>query len=313
LYIAILLVLSFILLANLASVPYASDLSRSGSTCSSSDTVCGYLDIFFSKPQRRPTSESEADERLEDVIEDLLLHGDPDEPRIDDGDGGKLTKSPDHDHAIGEEAGNAAKHTYDSSSGLLTVNPDAAHPIFELTRRAEERWASKLSRQSKTLPEAVREYQRRYGRPPPAGFDRWWAYVAEHDVQLPDEYDSINEDLEPYWGHEPAFLRALQAEREGWFDSVTIGKDGWGSPAGLVNLSIAEERRERMTEYYLMKVVRPHLEILRDVEEWIPPFRATFGTDDRPGELQDWEWKERAVQAAKNKQCECAHFQYLLV
>lgn len=32
--------------------------------------------------------------------------------------------------------------------------------------------------------EQVREYQRRYGRMPPKGFDRWYAFAKYHDVQL---------------------------------------------------------------------------------------------------------------------------------
>jgi hypothetical protein len=31
-----------------------------------------------------------------------------------------------------------------------------------------------LDRQSKTLEQAVKEYTRRYGRPPPKGFDDWY-------------------------------------------------------------------------------------------------------------------------------------------
>ena len=30
-----------------------------------------------------------------------------------------------------------------------------------------------------------------------------WEFVQEYDVQLPDEYDQIYEDLERFWGLEP--------------------------------------------------------------------------------------------------------------
>jgi len=63
-------------------------------------------------------------------------------------------------------------HTF-RSDGLLEVNPDARHPILDLIDRAEHDWNTKLARASRTLPEAVREYHRRYARAPPPGFDKW--------------------------------------------------------------------------------------------------------------------------------------------
>ncbi len=59
------------------------------------------------------------------------------------------------------------------SDGLLTVNPKGPHPIFQLITRAETAWAEKHNRASKTLQEAVVEYERRYRRPPPLGFGAW--------------------------------------------------------------------------------------------------------------------------------------------
>lgn len=64
------------------------------------------------------------------------------------------------------------KHTY-RPDGLLEVNHNGPHPIFELVRRAEREWEEKLKRASKTLVDAVKEYQRRYKRDPPKGFDLW--------------------------------------------------------------------------------------------------------------------------------------------
>jgi len=59
------------------------------------------------------------------------------------------------------------------SDGLLQVNIDGRHPILDLIDRAEHDWNAKFARASRTLPEAVHEYRRRYGRAPPPGFDRW--------------------------------------------------------------------------------------------------------------------------------------------
>lgn len=64
------------------------------------------------------------------------------------------------------------KHNF-RSDGLLQVNLEGAHPIFELTSRAEKEWEAKLRAASKTFQEVVQEYKRRYKRAPPKGFDLW--------------------------------------------------------------------------------------------------------------------------------------------
>ncbi len=64
------------------------------------------------------------------------------------------------------------KHIY-RPDGLLEVNHNGPHPIFGLIRQAEKDWEEKLNKASKTLADAVKEYQRRYKRDPPKGFDVW--------------------------------------------------------------------------------------------------------------------------------------------
>lgn len=64
--------------------------------------------------------------------------------------------------------------------GFLHVHdglPATSHPIYQLIRDAMARWEAKNARASKTLRQAVAEYRRRYGRPPPKGFDHWWSFV----------------------------------------------------------------------------------------------------------------------------------------
>jgi hypothetical protein len=67
--------------------------------------------------------------------------------------------------------------------GLVRFNPNelarsnASHPIIKLMEEAQAAWVEKNSRQSKTLKAAVEEYERRHGRAPPKGFEKWWKYV----------------------------------------------------------------------------------------------------------------------------------------
>jgi hypothetical protein len=60
----------------------------------------------------------------------------------------------------------------DSDSTLST--PPIA--IETLIRTATQRWDRKVAAQSTTLKQATAEYQRRYGRLPPKGFEQWWYY-----------------------------------------------------------------------------------------------------------------------------------------
>ncbi|OCH90505.1 hypothetical protein OBBRIDRAFT_730693 [Obba rivulosa] len=73
------------------------------------------------------------------------------------------------------------------------------HPIPQLMAEAEDKFRQLLSRQSRTLEETVAEYKKRYNRDPPQGFDEWWGFARDNDVLMIDEYDSIMEDLEPFW------------------------------------------------------------------------------------------------------------------
>lgn len=71
-----------------------------------------------------------------------------------------------------KKAETLGKHHY-RRDGLLEVNEDGPHPVYKLIARAEKAWDKKRKRASKTLEEAVIEYQRRYHRDPPRGFDLW--------------------------------------------------------------------------------------------------------------------------------------------
>jgi hypothetical protein len=53
----------------------------------------------------------------------------------------------------------------------------------------------------------VRDYETRWGRPPPPGFDIWFQYATDRQSKVLVEFDQINEDLRPFWGIEPRVLR----------------------------------------------------------------------------------------------------------
>lgn len=64
---------------------------------------------------------------------------------------------------------------------------------------AKDEFDRKIKKQSKSLPEAVAEYKKRYGRNPPKGFDEWYAFAKENNAIIIDEYDQLDRDLKPFW------------------------------------------------------------------------------------------------------------------
>ncbi|KAJ7178854.1 glycosyl transferase family 90-domain-containing protein [Mycena crocata] len=180
--------------------------------------------------------------------------------------------------------------------GLLEVNPLGAHPIFELVERAESAWAAKLAAASTTLRQAVAEYTRRYARPPPRGFDLWWAYSSTHAVQLPDEYDQIDRDLAHFYGVAPVDLRRIQREWEAHADSYTIGKDGEQDGISMLNFTLPENEEVRLE---LAAGAFQMIDLLAEVERDIPPFRAVFSPHDNPNLVTNYVLKQQALEAAK--------------
>lgn len=186
-------------------------------------------------------------------------------------------------------------HTF-RPDGLLQVHPGGRHPILDLIEHAEKEWDAKLARASKTLPDAVREYRRRYSRAPPPGFDKWWAYVQKHNVQLPDEYDQINLDLAPFWGITPTRLRAIQLAHEGHSHSYTVAKS---SPAGPLHIGNETMPADEDARKNLLVGANQLLELMKDVQADLPLFRAVFSPHDNPNVFITHETKKKAVEAGQ--------------
>ncbi|EJT99491.1 hypothetical protein DACRYDRAFT_69191 [Dacryopinax primogenitus] len=203
-------------------------------------------------------------------------------------------------------------HTY-LANGLLQVNPRGRHPIYDLITRSEREWEAKLARQSRTLPDALNEYKRRYGRAPPMGFDRWWAYVQRHGVQLPDEYDQIMRDLESFWGMAPRDVRRMQSlarGKEGTYNIASSSVKGKIELSGT-NLGKGEEEKrgaerakeqldllhgfgETWTDERTGQATSVEREIVKATGDW----EATFNLYDVPREFVSYEWdSERRMKA----------------
>ncbi|KAH9929114.1 capsular associated protein [Epithele typhae] len=120
--------------------------------------------------------------------------------------------------------------------GIWNARPTIKeHPIPNLMLEAENKYRNLLQRQSTTLEAAIKEYQRRYGRKPPRGFDDWWRFAKNNSVLMIDDYDNINEDLAPFWNitGEQLQWRAVLAGHLPSVDLVRV-RDGQGSAVNVV-------------------------------------------------------------------------------
>lgn len=126
-----------------------------------------------------------------------------------------------------------------------------------------------------------------------------WDYVVKHNVQLPDEYDQIYMDLEPYWGIDPAELSAAEIEHEKHRDSFTIGKSTRDDVLSLLNIALPPAEVQDI----LTRLAKPQIELMEEVHGHIPPFRAVLSPEDGPSFLADWAWRSAALNAARVGKC----------
>ena len=100
------------------------------------------------------------------------------------------------------------------------------HPIDALAENAAIKAGQWLAQAStgQNLQLAVRNYKARYGRPPPPGFDLWYRYATQRSSVIIDDFDSMYEDLEPFWSISPAEIRRLtwQLTDDGWNDLASV-------------------------------------------------------------------------------------------
>ncbi|KAE8371618.1 hypothetical protein BDV26DRAFT_298630 [Aspergillus bertholletiae] len=73
------------------------------------------------------------------------------------------------------------------------------HPIEALIHNARRDFDALLRKQSQNYTVAHKEYRRRYGIEPPAGFEAWFEFAKLHQSPIIDEFDNIYEAISPFW------------------------------------------------------------------------------------------------------------------
>ncbi|UKZ54826.1 hypothetical protein TrVGV298_008639 [Trichoderma virens] len=166
--------------------------------------------------------------------------------------------------------------------------PDAAsHPIIHLMKDAQHEFAEVKKRQSKSLGEAVKEYRRRYGMPPPPHFDKWYKFAVSNKVHLIDEFDMIYDMMTPFWGLQPQTIRARVAEALG-YDNGLLGvaiRDH-----GIAHMEHGYEWQRNATKGMMEKFI-----------QYLPDMDLAFNIHDEPRVVVPHDDLIRLVNKAKDE------------
>ncbi|KFA81505.1 hypothetical protein S40288_03327 [Stachybotrys chartarum IBT 40288] len=162
-----------------------------------------------------------------------------------------------------------------------------SHPISSLIKDAQKELDDTRRRQSNTLEDAVKEYHRRYGIPPPPHFDKWFDFAKSNGVQLIDEFDTIHDLMTPFWGLKPKTIRGRAKEALG-FDNALIGvaiRDH-----KVTHMEKGEEWQQNATESMMEKFI-----------QYLPDMDLAFNIHDEPRVVVPHEDLARLVHKAKTE------------
>lgn len=139
------------------------------------------------------------------------------------------------------------------------------HPVDMLLYEAgvhHETYMQEAS-DSKTLKQAVMNYRNRYGQHPPPGFDHWYEYATARNSVVVDRYDSIHNDLLPFYALSPEDIR-----QRTW----ALISNPWNDVAGLsvrggkVEISPSVKPTHRWMLDGLVAMISPFAEHLPDMD-----------------------------------------------
>lgn len=83
-------------------------------------------------------------------------------------------------------------------------------------------------------------------------------------------------------------------------DSYVIGKNNPGDPIALLKMNLTYEGNMEWAHY---DQAWDFVDMLEQVQDFIPPFRAVFSPHDNPNLHTDWESKTLMVRAAAAGMC----------
>lgn len=146
------------------------------------------------------------------------------------------------------------------------------HPIDMLIYEAHGHHQAYLTQTSasRSLADAVNNYQTRYRRPPPAGFHHWYKYATDRNATVLDDFDSIHRDLLPFYGLTPRQIRDRTWElvANPWNDVADISIRN-----GTVDIS----PNVFPTHKWMLEGI---LEMVGKFAKWLPDMDLAFNLND---------------------------------
>ncbi|GJN90841.1 hypothetical protein Rhopal_003855-T1 [Rhodotorula paludigena] len=168
------------------------------------------------------------------------------------------------------------------------------HPIHHLVRQGRKEWKAKVARQSKTVQSAIDEYERRYKRRPPRGFQDWVKFALDNDFVMIDEFDDMMRRVEPFLAVKPSTLvqrhQKIQFDQDFWIQDKTFTielKRRGAHVEAHGPMNGANERTEQM------------IELLGGIAKFLPDMNVTFTGHDVPWIVQSGEARQRHIDAAR--------------
>lgn len=139
-------------------------------------------------------------------------------------------------------------------------------------------------------------FAHRVPSPPPR-----WDFVVAHQIQLPDEYDQIYKDIEPFWGVDPIQLQRLETSHEDDEHLHVVEKK-----EGERKVVISRIDGMDTDTLNVDNIPKPALDIItlvESIQEYLPPFRALFSSLDNPLLTANSKLREELLASAANDTC----------
>ncbi|KXS94982.1 hypothetical protein AC578_9482 [Pseudocercospora eumusae] len=157
---------------------------------------------------------------------------------------------------------------------LWVTHKDAVnfHPIDMLIYEAQSQHQAYLNQStlSTNLPQAIHNYQVRYHRQPPPGFDAWYEYAINRSSAVIDDFDSIHRDLLPFYALTPEEIR----ERTWAMISLP-----WNDAAGIMvrNHQVTVAPNVPGTHQWMLDGL---IEMIKKFAEHLPDMDLAFNLND---------------------------------
>lgn len=119
-------------------------------------------------------------------------------------------------------------------------------------------------------------------------------------MQLPDEFDQIHHDLEPFWGFRASVLTARQQE---WEQTQELGSYTIGSQDGRI--VFRGHSLPKAEEHIALDRANAQMGLLAEVAQWLPDFNATFTAHDVPYQFIGHDMRSEATEKGAMSECMC--------